>query len=87
VGKRWDFQLNLDNLSDKRYILQVVTPGLVSASQGFSARFSKNSVSDNTSPLRQQGRRVQSPSLSSLARRAGMEKIPDGPPPLRRNRS
>ncbi|MBL9191291.1 MAG: TonB-dependent receptor [Opitutaceae bacterium] len=40
LGKRWDFQLNLDNLSDKRYILQVVTPGLVSASQGFSARFS-----------------------------------------------
>jgi outer membrane receptor for monomeric catechols len=40
LGQRWEFQLNLDNLSDKRYVLQVITPGLVSASQGFAARFS-----------------------------------------------
>ena len=38
VNKRWDLQVNLDNLTNERYIVQVATPGLVAASNTFASK-------------------------------------------------
>lgn len=38
VNKRWDLQLNLDNLTNERYIVQVATPGLVAGSDTFASK-------------------------------------------------
>jgi len=38
MNKRWDLQLNLDNLTDERYIIQVATPGLVQGSDTFASK-------------------------------------------------
>jgi len=38
VHKRWDLQLNLDNLTNERYIVQVATPGLVQGSDTFASK-------------------------------------------------
>jgi len=38
VNKRWDVQLNLDNLTNERYIVQVATPGLVQGSDTFASK-------------------------------------------------
>lgn len=38
VNKRWDLQLNLDNLTNERYIVQVATPGLVQGSDTFASK-------------------------------------------------
>jgi iron complex outermembrane receptor protein len=38
VNKRWDLQLNLNNLTNERYIVQVATPGLVHGSDTFAAK-------------------------------------------------
>jgi len=38
VNKRWDLQLNLDNLTNERYIVQVATPGLVAGSNTFASK-------------------------------------------------
>lgn len=39
-NENWDVQLNLDNLTDERYIVAVATDGLVDASEGFRPRLS-----------------------------------------------
>jgi len=38
VNKRWDLQLNLNNLTNERYIVQVATPGLVQGSDTFASK-------------------------------------------------
>ncbi len=38
VNKRWDVQLNLDNLTNERYVVQVATPGLVQGSDTFASK-------------------------------------------------
>jgi iron complex outermembrane receptor protein len=38
LNKSWDLQLNLDNLTDERYIIQVATPGLVQRSDTFASK-------------------------------------------------
>ena len=38
VNKRWDVQLNLNNLTNERYVIQVATPGLVQGSDTFAAK-------------------------------------------------
>jgi outer membrane receptor protein involved in Fe transport len=38
VNKNWDLTLNLNNLTDERYVVQVATPGLVQGSDTFSAK-------------------------------------------------
>lgn len=38
VNKRWDVQLNLDNLTNERYLVQVATPGLAQGSDMFAAK-------------------------------------------------
>jgi len=38
VNKTWDVQLNLNNLTNERYVVQVATPGLVQGSDTFAAK-------------------------------------------------
>ena len=37
-GEHWNFQLNLDNITDERYIVATAAPGLVQVAEEFRAR-------------------------------------------------
>ncbi|MBL9208326.1 MAG: hypothetical protein JNN01_24795, partial [Opitutaceae bacterium] len=37
-GKNWEFQLNLDNLTDERYIVAIAATGLVQTAEPLQAR-------------------------------------------------
>jgi len=39
MGEHWDFQLNLDNVTNERYIVATAAPGLVQVAEEFRARF------------------------------------------------
>jgi outer membrane receptor protein involved in Fe transport len=43
-GKNWTFQLNLDNLTDERYVVAIAATGLIQTAEAFRARFSVNYV-------------------------------------------
>jgi outer membrane receptor for monomeric catechols len=42
IGRHWDLQLNLNNLTDERYIIQVAANGLVQTSDTFRSKFTLN---------------------------------------------